>query len=338
MNILITSVGRRGYLVDYFREEIGISGKVIVLNSTALASGMVAGDESFVVSRVDSPEYISNVLKICKEKNIKALISLFDIDLPYLAAARGDFEEAGVHLVLSDSWVIDVANDKWKTYTFLKDQGFKVPETVCDLRGAHNALEMGLLSFPLIVKPRWGMGSLSVFKAETVEELDFFYNYSLKFIRSSYLNILSDHDMPASIVVQQFISGTEYGLDVYNDLNSEYVVTVPKQKMAMRSGETDIAMSVEDPALERLGAQLSACLRHRGDIDVDVLRDKRGVEYILEINARFGGGYPFSHAFGANIVRSLVAELRGEYSKISQPEPGRIAMKNIGITLIGSKL
>ena len=78
----------------------------------------------------------------------------------------------------------------------------------------------------------------------------------------------------------------------------------------MRSGETDAAETVDNEELRKLGQRLSGLLRHRGNLDVDVF-EADGKYYILEMNARFGGGYPFSHAAGIDLPRALVAWVKG---------------------------
>ena len=90
-----------------------------------------------------------------------------------------------------------------------------------------------------------------------------------------------------------------------NDLEGRYCTTIVKKKTAMRSGETDAAETVEDRELSALGERLGTLIRHRGNLDVDVLEED-GRYYVLEMNARFGGGYPFSHAAGVNLPLALV--------------------------------
>lgn len=333
MNILLTSVGRRSYLVDYFKEAAGTTGKVFAANSEMLTSGMAVSDASFVVSRVDSPNYISDLLKICHENEVKLVISLFDIDLPYLAKAKGRFKELGIELVVSDPWIIDIANDKWETYKFFREKKFNVPVTFLTVDDALASLESNQISFPLIIKPRWGMGSISLFKADDIDELRFFYNYSIKKIQESYLSILSSAEINSSVVIQECIHGDEYGLDVFNDLKGNYLITVPKKKIAMRAGETDIAMAVKDDSLLKLGEEISKCFRHPGNIDVDVFKGNDGKQYILEVNARFGGGYPFSHSFGVNMVQSIIDEVNGQSPRVQPPLTNRVALKNINVLL-----
>lgn len=336
MNVLLTSVGRRSYLVDYFKQAVQPHGRVISANSEPLTSGMVVADKAYPVPRVDSAEYISTILDICSAENVELVVSLFDIDLPYLAKARDQFTAAGIQLVVSDPWVIDVANDKWKTSEFLTEHDIASPRTFLTFDSVNSEIRSGALTYPFIIKPRWGMGSLSVFRADNDEELAFFYQYARSQIEKSYLNILSSEQLAESVVIQEFISGKEYGLDVFNDLAGKHLQTIAKQKLAMRSGETDVAEVVDDSRMSVLGNRLASLLRHRGNIDVDVLENSDGDLFVLELNARFGGGYPFSHLAGANFPLALVAMARGESPVLTDAQVGCIGLKCLGLVRVKS--
>lgn len=329
MNVLLTSVGRRSYLVEYFQQTIGSQSKVVATNSEALTSGMIVADKSYTVPRVDSDEYIPRLLEICQENNIGLVVSLFDIDLPYLAKARKQFLDRGIQVVVSEPKVIEIANDKWHTYLFLTEQNIATPRTYLSLSNALTDLDNKEIDFPVIVKPRWGMGSLSVFKADSRDELEFFYHYAVRQIEKSYLSILSKDDLENSVLVQEFIAGREYGLDVFNNLNGDLIQTISKQKLAMRSGETDIAEVIHDERLSTVGSQLSKVLSHRGNLDVDVLENSAGQLFILEMNARFGGGYPFSHLAGADFPRALIEMTEGKEVNPFKIEYGTVGLKSI---------
>ena len=100
-------------------------------------------------------------------------------------------------------------------------------------------------------------------------------------------------------------------MDVINDLQGNYINTIPKMKYAMRSGETDCAVTVDDQELKTIGKRLSESLHHIANLDTDVF--KVGEKYyVLELNARFGGGYPFSHMAGVNLPLAIVKWLKEE--------------------------
>ncbi|RUO37326.1 carbamoyl phosphate synthase large subunit [Aliidiomarina shirensis] len=331
MNVLLTSVGRRSYLVDYFKNALPDGGKVIAANSESLTSGMISADKGYTVPRVDSEEYIPRILEICKLENVTLVVSLFDIDLPYLSEAKSQFTAAGINLVVSEPWVIDVSNDKWKTWQFLTSKNINTPRTFNELGAVIAELEAGTLSFPLIIKPRWGMGSLSIFKVDTRKDLEFFYEYGKRQIEQSYLSILSREEIAKAIVIQEFIAGKEFGLDIFNDLAGNHLQTIAKQKEAMRSGETDMATIVDDARLEQLGSTLASHFKHVGNMDVDVLENSKGELFVLEMNARFGGGYPFSHLAGADFPAALIAMALGKTPHLPAVEFGCTGVKSISL-------
>lgn len=328
MNILLSCVGRRSYMVSYFKEIIGNQGKVIATNSDLLATGMAFADVAYLTPRIDDPDYIDKLLEICLKEKIQAVVSLFDIDLPILSKNKQLFDRYNIKIIISHVDVVDIANDKWKTYLFLKEHEFNTPRTFIDLGMAISAINDKEIIFPLFVKPRWGMGSLSVYKVDNIQELNFFYNYSMKTISQSYLSMLSSEELDKSIIIQEGIKSKEYGLDVFNDLDGNNLITVIKEKIAMRSGETDGAIIVDEPILKNLGQQLAEKLNHIGNLDVDVLFDGDKA-YVLEFNARFGGGYPFTHLAGTNLVKAVVDMVCGRDVKINEPSLGCLGMKAI---------
>ena len=108
------------------------------------------------------------------------------------------------------------------------------------------------------------------------------------------------------------ITGQEYGMDIINDLDGNYQNTIVKKKIAMRSGETDCAQTVDFPEVKLIGERLSKLLKHIANLDCDAFIDENGDVYILEMNARFGGGYPFSHLAGVNLPKAIVKWLNKE--------------------------
>ena len=311
MNILFTSVGRRSYLVKYFKEALGDLGEIYVANSSSLSPAFQAADHSVVTPLIYDGNYIPFLMQYCRENRIDAIISLFDIDLPILSRNKQAFMDIGVRVIVSDQKVVDICNDKWKTYQYLLENNFNVPKTYISLEEAVNAIQQGVLGFPVMVKPRWGMGSIAVFEAENMEELKVFYQKTVRTIQKTYLKYESAEALAQSVLIQEKIQGQEYGLDIINDLDGNYQTTVCKKKYAMRSGETDCAVTVCNNVLKYTGRELSEKLRHIGNLDCDVFL-KDNVPYVLEMNARFGGGYPFSHAAGVDLPRAIVCWLQGE--------------------------
>lgn len=324
MKLLLTSVGRRTYLVRYFKKAVGEGGEVHAANQIDTPA-MEAADYHVFTPLIYDDSYIPFLLDYCKTQEIGLLISLFDIDLPVLSAHRREFEAIGVTVVVSDPEVIAVCNDKWQTFRYLSGHHIPVPKTYVSLEAVRRALADGNICFPVMVKPRWGMGSLAIYQADDERELEVFYQKSRKAIGDSYLRFEAAQDLDSCIILQEKLKGQEYGLDVINDLDCRYQVTVQKCKYAMRSGETDCAQTVEEEALSLLGEKLGRLLGHRGNLDVDVFRTETGF-VVLEMNARFGGGYPFSHMAGVDLPQAIVNW------KLGIPVEQKLLTPQIGVT------
>ncbi|KGK10165.1 ATP-grasp domain-containing protein [Vibrio navarrensis] len=328
MNILLTSVGRRTYLVNYFKDALkSRDGKVFAANSIETYA-LTQADGFTITPPIYSDGYIDYLIRYCLKYNIRAIISLFDIDLPVLSKHKCEFEKNGIRVVVSDESVIEICNDKWKTYQFLVSHNITTPKTYLSLNEVHQDIEN--LSFPLIVKPRWGMGSIGIYKADDMDELSIFYKKVINEIKSSYLKYESESDIEQSVLIQQCISGAEYGVEVINDLDKNYVTTLCKKKLAMRSGETDQAITLQSIELENIGKNLSEKLGHIAVLDTDCL-EQDGRFYVLEMNARFGGQYPFSHLAGVNIPKQIIDWLLGgkTQSTYFSIEEGIVGSKDI---------
>lgn len=311
-NLLITSVGRRSYMVKYFKEALGDAGEVHVTNSNALSPAFNYADRATVSPLIYSDDYIPFLMDYISDNHIGALITLFDIDVPILSKARDEFMRAGCFPILPKEQIAKICNDKYKTSLWLNKHGIKTPKTFLSYFDCLEAIENGALSYPIIVKPRWGMGSIGIYKANNQRELQAATTLITGKISNTYLKYESLSEIDNATIFQECLAGQEYGMDIYNDLNGNYRGLSLRKKIAMRSGETDCAQVVPyDSAIKKLAMFISSITKHLGNMDIDLfLTDKE--PYILEMNARFGGGYPFSHAAGVNMPSALIAWLRGK--------------------------
>ncbi len=306
MNVLLTCAGRRNYLVHYFSEALGGNGKVFAADTSADAPAMAEADRAFVVPPVNASGYPSALLAICKAHDVRLLVPLNDLELPVLAAQRRIFLDNGIIPVVSTPEVIDTCFDKLKTTQFIAGLGLSGPVTTANLLETDALLKTGALRFPIVVKPRWGSASIGIEFPEDREELDLAFTLVRKRVMRTFLAGVSANDPDGYILIQEKLGGQEYGLDVVNDLNGRHVATFIKRKLAMRAGETDRAETVDQPALRDLGARIGTALGHVGNLDCDVFLTPDGPR-VLEMNPRFGGGYPFSHEAGANLPAVLLA-------------------------------
>jgi len=313
MNILFTCVGRRKYLVDYFKEESNFVSKVIGVDMSHAAPALAGCDNWHIAPSIYDEHYIDRILNICKKENVDALIPLNDMELPILAKSRKQFVAIGVRLVLANDAAIDVCSDKYKTYLFCKEKDIPVPASFINLKEALQSIKIGNVNYPLIVKPRWGSASFGLHVVENDKECIEAYDVCKKSLSNSYLAQFKESDK--DVLIQEFIKGKEYGLDIFNNMDGQYHGVVCKEKLSMRAGETDKGITVEASRFEDFSRVIGESLKHVGNMDCDFL-ERDGQLYLLELNPRFGGGYPFSHASGANLVKALLLSLSGRDDEI----------------------
>ena len=332
-NVLLTCAGRRNYIVDYFREALAGDGKVFTANSTYDATAMMVSDGAFIAPPLFDKDYIPYLLRLCERYSIRLVVPLFDIELPLLAASRSRFEEIGVVVAVSDTTVVEICNDKWNTYTFLKDNDFSIARAFLDIEELIEAVRVGDARFPFAIKPRWGMGSIATFKAYNERELIVFYDAVLRELKNTYLKYESSQDIKRAVFIQEWIEGDEFNIDSVNDFSGRHITTLIVRKMAMRAGETDAAETIEHSEIAQIGERLSTLLKHRGVMDIDLIW-LQGKGYVIDLNARIGGAYPFSHIAGANLPAAYIAwalgqEARPEWLKIKYGVRGFKALELI---------
>lgn len=294
-NILILSAGRRVELVKCFKEaakKLNISAKVYAADISNTAPSLYFADEYRIVSRINSGHYIDDIIDICNNDNIDLIIPTIDTELEILAQNKELIESKTNALVhVSGENVVSICNDKIKSYEFFTKNGFLAPKLI-----TKEDIEKGNYKLPLFIKPLNGSSSINTFKINKKEELEFFYGYI------------------AEPMVQEFISGDEFTIDIFCDFSGEVISVTPRIRIATRSGEILKGQIKKDPEIIEDVIKLVKVLKPIGHITVQCMKTERGIEYI-EINPRFGGGAPMSIKAGADSCEYLFRLLLGEKLK-----------------------
>ncbi|SDS38203.1 carbamoyl-phosphate synthase large subunit [Formosa sp. Hel1_31_208] len=313
INILFTCAGRRNYLINYFKDALKGEGKIVAADMSLTAPAMVDADLSILVPPIYHKNYIDELKKIIVEHRITAVISLNDLELPILSAHKAELETTGAKVIISNEKVIDIAFDKVQTFNFLNQIGLQTPQTYTSIAPVLKAISDGKLSYPLVVKPRWGSASIGIDFPETEDELKLAFQLQHLRLKKSILKTASSHDIDNAILIQEKLNGKEFGMDILNDFEGHYYGTFVREKLNMRSGETDKAISVIDERFEAIGKTIASHLKHIGSLDCDVFIANDQL-YVLELNPRFGGGYPFSHEAGINTAAIYIEWLKGQHN------------------------
>lgn len=311
MNILILSCGTRNKVVQYFKDAVGVRGKVIATDCSQYAPALYDADSYYIVPRMTEPGYIDEIISICKDERIDGVLSLIDPELSLLAQHKKTFEAVGTTVIGSSYELCEMALDKWAMYNWLTEHGYPCAKTYVQFSEFEQALTNDEVSFPVFVKPRFGSASLHISKADDMETAEFLFKHQ------------------PDMIVQEFLHGQEIGADCYIDMVSQEVVSIfTKKKLLMRAGETDKAVSFRDRELFALVERFARESGFLGQIDVDIF-DVGGVYYISEVNPRFGGGYPHAYESGVNHMHLIVNNLNGHANKpcIGAYDEGIVMMK-----------
>ncbi|WPC09066.1 ATP-grasp domain-containing protein [Globicatella sp. PHS-GS-PNBC-21-1553] len=289
-NVLILSAGRRVELIKLLKSTIKkhkINSKVFAADARLDAPALYFADDFFQLPFIKDKEYIPEIISLCNRLDVKLIIPTIDTELEILSENIRKIEsETKAKLLVSDISIIKICNDKIKTQDFLERHGFLIPKM-------YSKEELSYAEFPLFIKPKNGSSSKNIFKINNLEELD------------TYLNIVPDP------IVQEFIEGDEYTVDVFLDFSGNIITIVPRLRLATRSGEISKGRIVKDVEIIDEVKRLMNCLKPIGHITVQLMKTKKGIEFI-EINPRFGGGAPMSIEAGANSFENLFRLLNGE--------------------------
>ena len=298
-NILFTSSGRRVSLIKRFKNvlnELNLEGKIITADVKKTSPAGFISDDHVLVPRVTTNEYIPNLLKICTEKNISLIIPLIDTELVTLAENKMLFEEIGVHVLVSSNEVNEICYDKRSTAKFFNKFNIDSPKEY----KIDQVLKNENMEVPLLIKPAKGSSSVGVNVINSLKELEFF---------SKYLE---------EPILQELIVGEEYTIDVLVDFNGNVITAIPRLRMETRAGEVSKGMTVRNSILINKAIDLVKKLPGAvGCITVQCFLTPESEVKFIEINPRFGGGFPLSLEAGADFPRFIIESILGLESDLN---------------------
>ena len=297
VTVLVSCAGRRVELLRSFRaalHDLDLGGRVLAADRSWYSSALHSADERFQVPGCDDPDFINRMVDLCREQHVDLVVPTIDQELPVLAAARDDLAELGATVAISSPEVVALAADKQATNGWLRAHGFPTVRQapLDDVRA-----EPGTWPYPVLVKPRFGSAGRGVAVVRDRTELE-----------------VAARD--GEVVVETLASGAEHTIDALVDRAGRCVCAVPRRRIEVRAGEVAKAVTVRSPALEGLAHDVCAALPGAyGPITIQAFLDERaGRVEIIELNARFGGGFPLSREAGADFPRWILEELTGRPS------------------------
>lgn len=287
-NILITSAGKRVALTRFFKETLNRffpEAKVFITDmNPEMAPVSYVCDGAFKVPRVTAPEYPEVLLRICEENKVGMVIATIDTELQLLADLKESFRKKGIHIMVSNKEFISLCRDKRNTIKFFESHGVRVPKEV----DKYNP------SFPLFAKPYDGSLSTNLHYIKSSDELT--------------KEILEDE----KLIFMEYIDKTVYKeitADMYFGKDNSVKCIVLRERIEIRAGEINKGRTLKNEILDFLKKKLGYIDGCIGCICVQLFFHPETKDIVgIEINPRFGGGYPLSYMAGGNFPELLIRE------------------------------
>ena len=259
--------------------------KLITADASHLAAGLYRGAAAYLIPNCSSKNYISELVKICKKEKVKFIFPGTDIELPVLAKNKKKIEsQTGAKLVISNLASIEIADDKWKTVEFLKNNRFPYPYSSLKNDADSFVKKNG---FPLIVKPRIGARSVGFSVVKNLEEMN------------DQLSLLPEP------IIQEYLSekDEEYTCSSFFHKGKNYGVMTSKRWL--RNGDTYKAIFKKNPEIEKFVAKVGLKLNLYGPCNFQLRKSGNKIK-IFEINCRFSGTTGAASFLGFNVANWLM--------------------------------
>lgn len=287
-NILITSVGRRVSLVKAFQHELKFLFQKSKLFTADMnpewSSACRVSDGFFSLPRVTDPMYINALFELCIEYSVGLVVPTIDTELLVLAANKQKFADAGIVLAVSDLEMVVRCRDKRNTNQLFEEFGIQFPKPI----DKNNPV------FPVFIKPYDGSLSKDILliRDQMAWNESFLENEKLMFME--YLNP-QDYQ--------------EFTVDAYFDKSGILKGLVPRRRIEVRGGEISKGRTEKGALYETLVSKFREMKGARSCLTMQFFEHKTSGRVVgIEINPRFGGGFPLSYVAKANYPNMLIRE------------------------------
>ncbi len=272
------------------------------IDPMAVGLYLVAADRRHLLRRGDDPRFADHLIELCLRQGVTVLIPTVDSELLPLAQRRHELAAAGVELVCPSEHTLALCLDK-AALAEVCSGVVPVPRTaVLDA-----AFDFDDWPLPVICKPRSGSGSRDVVLVR---------------IPAQWAGL----SRAGELLVQEFLPGEEYSIDVLAAPDGRVVAAVPRSRLKVDSGISVAGRTHRDPELESLGRAVSVAIGLAGVANVQARRRADGEAALLEVNPRFPGAMVLTVGAGVDMPRLVLDAALGH------PVPeGPLPFREIGV-------
>ena len=276
-NVMISSASRKVPLVRSVVEaaqRVDFPAKVFAADADPSAHAQLVADGFIPLPRTD-PSNLAAITDLLTSHHIATVIPTRDGELMFWAEHREHFAGAGIDVVVSPPETIATTLDK----RAFSDHGRRHGLPIVPVRDQVDPDDPG----PFVVKERLGAGSRSI-------GLDLNGADAL-----AHARLLEDP------IIQPHVSGLESSADAWFDRDGNLKGMVLRRRAQVVNGESVVTTTFRDDALATTLREVTATLRFRGPVVIQVIVDAHGAAHVIEINSRFGGASTTSIAAGLDL-------------------------------------
>ncbi len=287
--ILITGAGGPA-AVGLVRSAVAAGYDVFAADMSPAAAGLylVPPDRRFLVPPGKDEAFTGTVFELCRTNAIDLLIPTVDVELRNCARAEGLLKSVGTQLLCAGDRALRGCLDK---YELLSACAGDVPVGRFEL--IDESFDPHRCNYPVIVKPRSGSGSRGIFVAHSADDL---------------AGVTRNGEM----MVQDYLPGAEYSVDVLADRDGNVRASVVRERMVQDSGVAVVARTLRDQTLERFAARVVRRMGLRYVCNVQFRRTSTGTPVLMEVNPRFPGSMAITVASGVDMPVLAIEHALGE--------------------------
>lgn len=275
-------------------------------------------DKFYKVPAAIDENYIDIVLNICKNENVNVYFPNISSEVGAVATKKNDFENVGTIVSISNQESIDIANNKFKAYQFLKSKGIKIPQYF----GVHSLEDFikgcKLLGYPQkpvclkIVDGSGGRGVRIIDKNRNRYQMfvsekpnSFFTSYD------DMIEILKEADEFHEMMLVEYMPGNEYTVDLLADKGKVLYMVGRENVVSLMSIAQESLVLKIDSAYSTSAAIVDS-LKMDGNVGFDFMKDADGSPVLMDINPRVTATVSVIAAAGVNLPYLRIKQLLGE--------------------------
>jgi carbamoyl-phosphate synthase large subunit len=261
--------------------------RIVAVDMDPTAAGLYEADRAFVVPSATDEQWPDEMARTIDEAGVDAVVLTLDAELRRISALRNVVGD--VAFVCPRDSVVELSVDKYRMAEKFETADLPTPSTWLGT----NPERIDEDAFPVLIKPRYGQGNASFEQWHSRERV---------------VDRIDDHDLPAQeLVIQQFVSGTEYTTSVVGTRDGRLLEIVPKQAIGNEQRVTRAATPVVDSCRD-----VHDELRPQGPLNVQHIVEDDGTPHVFEMNPRFSTSSALTAAAGVNEYELLVRDALGE--------------------------